>query len=281
MDLLLNIDGGSRGNPGPAAAGVVLRDAASKALLRKCAYFLGDLTNNVAEYQALIRGLKLALTLKPQSLAIQGDSELLVRQITGRYKVKSPDLIPLHEQATQLLAQFPKWTIQHVLRDQNQLADELVNHCLDLGKNLDSAAKGFVDSAPSSPLRSSPDSPVSPPDHCWTLRFQTAPDKNCPARPRPGQSFTFSTVTPAGLCIHAAQAALEIYLASLDLPSPPGGHGTSASPSQSSPPLPKSSPAASEKVSSPLPSSDDPLAGHVFRCGRCGARLCLAPRTLS
>ncbi len=129
---IANIDGASRGNPGPAAYAVVIRDAEGKLVLELAKKFGRD-TNNVAEYYALLAALDYATTHGISALRIRSDSELLVRQMQGRYKVKSPDLKPLHERASILSRQLKYFAIEHVRREQNTDADALANVALDSG----------------------------------------------------------------------------------------------------------------------------------------------------
>jgi probable phosphoglycerate mutase len=129
---LANIDGASRGNPGPAAYAVVIRDAQGKTVL-ELAKRIGRETNNVAEYYALLAALDFATSRHIQALRIRSDSELLVRQMQGRYKVKSPDLKPMYERAIRMSKQIPYFTIEHVRREQNSDADGLANVALDSG----------------------------------------------------------------------------------------------------------------------------------------------------
>jgi ribonuclease HI len=127
---IANIDGASRGNPGPASYAVVLRDPSGKIVL-ELAKNIGRETNNVAEYYALLAALDYAATHDIHALRVRSDSELLVRQMQGRYKVKSPDLKPLHERAAKLTRQFQYFTIEHVRRELNTDADALANVALD------------------------------------------------------------------------------------------------------------------------------------------------------
>ncbi len=129
---IANIDGASRGNPGPAAYAVVIRDAEGKLVLELAKKFGRD-TNNVAEYYALLAALDFATTHGIPALRIRSDSELLVRQMQGRYKVKSPDLKPLYERASILSRQLKYFAIEHVRREQNRDADALANLALDSG----------------------------------------------------------------------------------------------------------------------------------------------------
>ena len=128
--LLLQFDGGSRGNPGPAGIGVTLTTPAGKTLY-ELAEFLGNHTNNFAEYTALIRGVAAAVELGATELVIRADSQLVVRQIQGQYRVKSPDIRPLYQQATALLEKIPKWSISHLYREHNSRADTLANLAMD------------------------------------------------------------------------------------------------------------------------------------------------------
>ena len=136
--LTLEFDGGSRGNPGPAGIGVVVR-AADNTPLVTLGRFIGRATNNVAEYTALITALQEALKLKAKSITIRGDSELVIKQMRGEYKVKHPDLKPLHEEATHLYHQFDHATINHNLRHKNELADRLANLAMDRRKDVTDA----------------------------------------------------------------------------------------------------------------------------------------------
>jgi ribonuclease HI len=140
------IDGASRGNPGPAAYAVVIRDADGKLVLELAKKFGRD-TNNVAEYYALLAALDFATTHGITALRIRSDSELLVRQMQGRYKVKSEDLKPLHERASILSRQLKYFVIEHVRREQNRDADALANVALDSGP-INSAALEVKRDAP-------------------------------------------------------------------------------------------------------------------------------------
>ncbi|MDP2600868.1 MAG: ribonuclease HI family protein [Deltaproteobacteria bacterium] len=128
--LILYTDGAARGNPGPAGAGWVIL-AASGATLAENKKYLGELTNNQAEYQALLLALKEAMQLKGESLALHCDSELVVRQIKGEYKVKNDGLKPLFREAVLTLSKFKSYSINHVPREQNEEADRLANEAID------------------------------------------------------------------------------------------------------------------------------------------------------
>lgn len=130
--LTVNVDGGARGNPGPAAIGVVVRDE-DGAVLEELGETIGRATNNVAEYRALLRGIELAAAHGGTEVELIGDSELVVRQVEGRYKVKDATLRELYEEAKRELAGFERWSIRHVRREANADADRLVNAALDRG----------------------------------------------------------------------------------------------------------------------------------------------------
>jgi ribonuclease HI len=127
--LTVNVDGGARGNPGPAAIGVVVREGNS--IVEEVGEKIGNATNNVAEYRALLRGIELAAAHGASELELLGDSELVVRQVEGRYKVKNAGMKELHREVKQALAGFERWSIRHVRRAENADADRLVNEALD------------------------------------------------------------------------------------------------------------------------------------------------------
>lgn len=131
MKLIVNVDGGARGNPGPAAIGVVVSNADGD-VLQEIAERIGVATNNVAEYRALIRGIEAARALGADELEIIGDSELVARQLTGAYRVKHVALKPLHAGVLRALDGV-SWRIRTVPRAQNSRADALVNDALDDG----------------------------------------------------------------------------------------------------------------------------------------------------
>ena len=242
MDLIVHIDGGSRGNPGPAAAGVVIHDRATDLAMHEGGYFLGQATGNAAEYHGLIRALELATQMGVRRLEIYSDSELIVKQITGEYRVKSPDLMPLFEQAQGLLLAVESWQIQHVPRDENRRADQLVNIALDRKRDViisgtpaDTPANAPGDAAtgrstppapvepalilpPDTPLADAPPAAVAPPSRpvqprCaspqWTAEFLEAPAGECPSRCTAGTLYRFGPGTPAGMCIHAAAVVFD------------------------------------------------------------------------
>ncbi len=126
----INIDGGSRGNPGPAAYGVLIRDA-NGGVVAKLKKYIGRFTNNVAEYYGLIAAMDYAQSHGVHAIRIESDSELMVKQMRGQYKVKSPDLQPLYERAQKMSKAFDSFRIDHVYREQNREADALANEALD------------------------------------------------------------------------------------------------------------------------------------------------------
>jgi ribonuclease HI len=128
--LVINVDGGARGNPGPAAIAAVIQSP-DGTVLEEHAERIGHATNNVAEYRALLLGIQRAATLGVEDVELVGDSELIVRQVKGEYKVKDATLRELHAEVKQALAPFARWSIRHVRRDHNANADRLVNEVLD------------------------------------------------------------------------------------------------------------------------------------------------------
>jgi ribonuclease HI len=128
--LVLHVDGGARGNPGPAAIGVVISDPDGETI-EEFGERIGVATNNVAEYRAVLRGLERARALGATEVELIGDSELVARQLTGAYKVKHPTMKALHLEASRILSGFGSWKIQTVPRAANADADALVNHALD------------------------------------------------------------------------------------------------------------------------------------------------------
>ncbi len=126
----MSTDGGARGNPGPAAVAAVVTDAGGDPLDEASAY-IGEATNNVAEYRAVLLGVELARELGASEVEVVNDSELIARQLQGRYKVKSAGLKPLFLETLQALRNFDRWTVRTVRRESNERADQLVNEALD------------------------------------------------------------------------------------------------------------------------------------------------------
>jgi ribonuclease HI len=130
VKVVVNVDGGARGNPGPAAVAAVATSPEGDSLGERNAY-IGEATNNVAEYRALLFGLELARDLGADEVEVVNDSELVARQIGGEYKVKHAGLKPLYLDAMRALREFEGWAVHSVRREQNTRADELVNEALD------------------------------------------------------------------------------------------------------------------------------------------------------
>jgi ribonuclease HI len=130
VKVVVHVDGGARGNPGPAAAAAVVSTPDGQ-VLDESARLLGETTNNVAEYRALLLGLERARDLGADEVEVVNDSELVARQVTGDYRVKHPDLVPLHRAAMEALRRLRAWSIRSVPRAENAAADALVNRALD------------------------------------------------------------------------------------------------------------------------------------------------------
>lgn len=137
MKLIANIDGGSRGNPGPAAAGVVLRTADDGTIIHQAGVFLGEATNNVAEYQGLLEAFKRAEMFKATELEVISDSELLVKQMNGVYRVKNEGLKPLFDEANRLWNRFKHVKIRHVRREHNKEADAMANKAMNVKRTVE------------------------------------------------------------------------------------------------------------------------------------------------
>jgi ribonuclease HI len=132
VKLVVNVDGGARGNPGPAAIGVVAISSEGD-VLREVGERIGPATNNVAEYRAVLRGIEVARELGASEIELINDSELVAKQLTGVYRVKHPAMRPLFSEAMSALRGFDSWRIRSVPRAQNAQADALVNRALDEG----------------------------------------------------------------------------------------------------------------------------------------------------
>lgn len=158
--VVVYVDGASRGNPGPAGIGIVLWEGERGPVLKEISEYIDRATNNVAEYQALLRALDEAHALGATGVEVRSDSNLLINQLTGAYKVKSPDLAPLHAEARRRLATFAKWSARHVPRSHNAAADALANRAIDLahpeeileyGVLIDEDDSGFTARVPALP----------------------------------------------------------------------------------------------------------------------------------
>lgn len=200
MHVLIQVDGGSRGNPGPAAAGVSITDAGGTALF-EAGFHLAPMTNNQAEYHGLLYALREARRIGATKLDIQADSELLVRQINGQYKVKNEGLRPLYERAIKDLRTFESWRMVHVRREFNARADQLANRAMDAGDDVIEGGDGGANDA---------DIPRPAPVAQVAIRCTTGANSSvCPAPCKPGWSVMVGSTTPSGLCIHAASSVLE------------------------------------------------------------------------
>ncbi len=208
MHVLIQVDGGSRGNPGPAAAGVSITDADGTPLF-EAGFHLDPMTNNQAEYHGLLYALREAKRIGASKLDIQADSELLVRQINGQYKVKNEGLRPLYERAIKELRGFDGWRMVHVRREFNARADELANLAMDARRDV--VEYDFVPASTDNaikPVRQM--SKPRPAEINATIRCTNAPDTSvCPAPCKSGWSASIKSATPAGLCIHAASVVFD------------------------------------------------------------------------
>ena len=129
---MVNVDGGARGNPGPAAIAAVVATPEGE-ILEECSETIGPATNNVAEYRALALGIERARALGASEVDLVGDSELIVRQVRGQYRVKNAALRDLNARIREALDGLERWSIRHVRREENARADQLVNEALDAG----------------------------------------------------------------------------------------------------------------------------------------------------
>ncbi len=234
MALEIYTDGGARGNPGPAAAGVVIRDDQGRSIL-EAGYFLGKATNNVAEYTALLLSLEAAHRFGADQICVHSDSELMVKQLTGEYKVRDARLAELFEQAQRLLIKFESWQVKHIRREQNRRADALVNKAIDgrgdvveiqLGdarphdRPPPAAEAGPAGSAtrPTPATRGQRSEPSAAPGAANlppVLVKVIHPPKpgGCTGGTGPDQEFVFGETAPGGMCVYALKAVLDTVLA--------------------------------------------------------------------
>jgi phosphoribosylglycinamide formyltransferase-1 len=138
--VILYTDGGSRGNPGPAAAAFIITSPEGNQIQAR-AFYLGQTTNNIAEYTALLKGLSAAKESGARKIKIRTDSELVARQVGGQYKVKNPGILEIYSQVMHLLSGFESWGIEHIYREANKPADELANRAMDLKRDVEASAK--------------------------------------------------------------------------------------------------------------------------------------------
>ncbi|HVP13730.1 MAG TPA: ribonuclease HI family protein [Phycisphaerae bacterium] len=228
MKLVVHFDGGSRGNPGPAGAGVVVQDAQGRPVF-EAGFFLGRMTNNAAEYSGLLKGLDAAVQARAREVTVFADSELVVRQLNGDYRVKNPRLRDLFDAALVKLRTFERWTIKHIPREQNHRADELANAAMDAGEDVvvvdaipaaakpDAARRGAAGKTPAGQggaprttakgtLSSHPSAGV----RVVIARCVKAADGEvCPAPCETAAEFVFDRTVPAGLCLCMAANVLR------------------------------------------------------------------------
>lgn len=232
MPLQIYTDGGSRGNPGPAAAAVVMKDEKGNIILAG-GYFLGKETNNVAEYMGLVLALEAAAKHDTSQISLFMDSELIVKQITGDYRVKDPRLAELFAMVQKRLLKFDIWKIQHVRREQNKHADALVNKALDAGGDVVDIQIGNAcpdDRPKPAPAATAGKNPVanngrkaaqaaSVPNETgeiFPVRVRCIADPRqdgCTSGMAKDREFLFTDATPGGMCIHATKAVLDTVLA--------------------------------------------------------------------
>ena len=136
MQATIHIDGGARGNPGPAGVGVVITDDATGEAVHEAGYFLGRATNNEAEYHGLLKGLEAAAGLGVERVRVVSDSLLMVNQVNGKWKMKAANLKPLRAEALKRFAGFGAWTIEHTKRFNNAQADLWANRAMDAGRDV-------------------------------------------------------------------------------------------------------------------------------------------------
>jgi ribonuclease HI len=204
MKIIIHIDGGARGNPGPAGAGVVL--LTENGPLLEAGYWLGRMTNNMAEYNALIRSLQEAEKRGATELEIQSDSELMVRQLNGEYRVKNASLKDLFDDAYGRLRGFEKWTIRHVRRENNARADELANVAMDAGEDVIEVDRDAPARRRSTrPPKSSTNRTTAIIVHCVRAPSQGV----CPAPCALATEYVFESTTPPGLCLGPAATVLD------------------------------------------------------------------------
>ncbi len=256
MNLLIHIDGGSRGNPGPAGAGLVIANEETGETLYEVGYYLGRMTNNVAEYYGLLRALDHVESLRPQSVLFRSDSELMVRQLEGRYRVRNASLRPLYEEARQRLDRLHDWRIEHIKRASNSRADELANLAIDAGADVlgpdfaephvfentgdgDQPDNFQADSSPPRGLAATPagnqgaptsqrsaPAPAAPAASVpmWHAWLEEPAGRQCPAPPNAGARVQIGPKAPGQFCMFAAAAALNECLAQHIGNEPKAGH---------------------------------------------------------
>jgi uncharacterized repeat protein (TIGR04076 family) len=223
------IDGGARGNPGPAGAGIEIQDGDGQVILA-AGIFLGEATNNEAEYQALLHALRYLGQAEVDEVTLVSDSELMVKQLLGEYRVKAANLQPLFSEAQRSLLRLDQWQIQHVPRLRNQRADALANLAMDANNDVieqdklglytqqtskkDGDANRFSQpSTDRSPSRSGRTNAVDRGGIAEVVVSVRKASKGCPLHHPKGKQFVFTAQVPAGLCVHACAAICDMVLA--------------------------------------------------------------------
>jgi len=170
--FILHTDGAAKGNPGPAGIGIALYAAGSSEPVAAFGEYLGETTNNVAEYKALLRGLNEALLRGVEEIEARTDSELMARQIAGRYKVSAPQIIPLHAEARRLLSRFARASVVYVPREQNAMADKLANQGVAAGRGGGPKEKETAERRPAPAVAPTPapDRPAYPNTYACIVR---------------------------------------------------------------------------------------------------------------
>lgn len=206
MKLIIHIDGGARGNPGPAGAGVTMQDEQGRVVF-EAGFFLGEMTNNRAEYGALLKALAVAGRLGAGELDIFADSQLLVRQINGVYRVKNQALKGLFQQAGKAIRQFDRCNVRHVRREANARADELANMAMDAGRDV-----VVQDLTPADPRPASDNPPRNDTTNTIVLARCIEPPnpRVCPAPCKGNTTYRFDQTVPAGICLEAATELIRI-----------------------------------------------------------------------
>ncbi len=201
-ELELYIDGGSRGNPGPAACAYILRTPDGK-IIKSEGIYLGESTNNIAEYSGLLRGLESARDLNVRELNIFSDSELLVKQLIGEYRIRNIELQRLLEQIQRLLLLFDRWQIRHISREKNKEADRLVNVTLNREQTK----------PPKTSLETEETRNKVTEEVRVLVEVVKPPNQAvCQANLQKGMCFVFTKLTPPGFCTYALQSILpEIF----------------------------------------------------------------------
>ncbi|MDM8006399.1 MAG: TIGR04076 family protein [Phycisphaerae bacterium] len=239
MTWTAHIDGGSRGNPGPAGAGVSIDDDQGREVFG-AGFFLGRKTNNQAEYAGLLQALKVLRAGRADDIRVLTDSELLAHQINGIYRVKSAELYPLYLEAQKLLKGFDRWEVRHVPREQNRFADKLANQAIDSRRTvlardrLNLAGHAELDLPAAEPAglfekelsagrqgaSKKGQAPAGRPGSATSgieVVVVRAPRKGvCRAGMKQGERFMFTEVTPSGMCVEACAAVMEAVLAVRD-----------------------------------------------------------------